>query len=68
MTGNKIKSQGAVAIAKALETNSSVTSVDLSNNDIKSDEILLNEFTKRKINIHNEKLSPANSNTFLIHY
>jgi hypothetical protein len=33
---------------------------------IKSDEILLNEFTKRKINIHNKKLSPVNSNTFLI--
>jgi hypothetical protein len=33
---------------------------------IKQDEILINEFTKRKIRIHDKKLSPANSNTFCI--
>jgi len=37
-------------------------------NNIISDEIILNKFTKRKINIHNKRLSPANSNTFFIDY
>lgn len=34
--------------------------------EIKSDEILIGKFTKRKIRVHDKKLSPANSNTFYI--
>ena len=34
--------------------------------NILSDEIFINKITKRKINVHNNKLSPANSNTFYI--
>lgn len=34
--------------------------------NIKEDEIKINELTKRKIIVHNKKLSPSNSNTFYI--